>query len=153
MPKGPRSLGQVIGLVPMPSHYEDTTRQMRPMPSHSQLDRTQWNPRPDGTPKGDGFLGALERPDGGVMSEFSVADSEQLRDARGGYLDYPTLVPTLNDAEVSFLLNMRDGDRIPSSIYQKAEAFAIARKKAGKPVFAGPGEQRYDVAPDFRRRY
>src|SRR4051812_18252920 len=31
--------------------------------------------RPDGTKKGKGFLGPLKRPDGMVMSEYSIADS------------------------------------------------------------------------------
>lgn len=116
------------------------------------VDRSKWDLRPDGTQKGDGFLGVLQRPDGSaVMSEYSIADSEQLKDAKGNYLDYPSLVPTLTKAEVLAVLNAKEGQRLPQSVYTKAEAFALARKRAGKPLFAQPGEQRLDLYPDLPR--
>lgn len=141
---------------PMPAHYPDLSLQAfqgppQPVPSHSQLDRTRWDPRPDGTAKQDGYFGVLQRPDGGVMSEFSVADSDQFKDPQGHYMDYPSLVPTLTQGEVSYLLNMREGDTLPPSIYQKAEAFALQRRAQGKPLFAGPGEQNYTANPQFKR--
>lgn len=139
----------------MASHARDNSTQLlRPLPSHSQLERGSWDLRPDGSRKGLGFLGVLERPDRGVMSEFSVADSENpaLHGPKGEYLDYPSLVPTLTQGEVSYLLNMREGDTIPQSIYQKAEAFALQRKAQGKPVFAQEGEQSYSTLPMFRRK-
>lgn len=138
--------------VPVASHYRDDTKDLLPMASHSQLNPGVWDKRPDGSQKGNGFLGVLPRPDGSVMSEYSVADSEQLRDAKGGYLDYPTLVPTLKSNELSYLLNMRPGEKLPASIYQKAEAHALARKAQGKPLFAQPGEEDYTIDPEFRRK-
>lgn len=115
------------------------------------VDRNTWDLRPDGTKKGDGFLGVLQRPDGVVMSEYSIADSEKLKDAKGNYLDYPTLVPTLTKQEVQTILNLKEGEDVPASIKRKAEAHALARVAKGEPVWAQPGEQRADLFPEFTR--
>lgn len=148
-------------LGPMASHpSQAATNPVQPIPSHSQIDRSTWDPRwGDGSQKGDGFLGDLVRPDGGVMSEFSMADSNKLRDPKlarkdnpEGLMEYPSIVPTLTPEEVSFVLNMRDGDRMPPVIAKKAEAFALQRQSQGRPLFAQPGEQRYDIAPQLRRK-
>lgn len=85
------------------------------------------------------------------MSEYSIADSEKLKDAKGNYLDYPSLVPTLTASEVQTLLKSNPGDPIPQSIKDKAEAWALARAKAGKPLFAAPGEQQTTLYPQFQR--
>lgn len=108
--------------------------------------------RPDGTPKGTGFLGVLQRSDGGVMTEYSIADSEnpKLRGPKGEYLDYPTLVPTLTREEVRTVLGLKEGQPVPESIKQKAEAHALARIDAGKSPFAQPGEQQA-LYPDIAR--
>lgn len=121
------------------------------MPNPTLVRQAEWGKRPDGSTKGNGFLGALLRPDGGVMSEFSVADSEHLKDAHGNYLDYPTLVPTLTDQEIRFLLTMKEGMRIPDSIYRKAEAHALDRVSKGLPVFAQPGEENETLYPAIAR--
>ena len=104
--------------------------------------------RPDGTMKGNGFLGALLRPDGGVMSEYSVANSEQLRGPKGEYLDYPSLVPTLTAEEVMSILADKP---LSPAILQKAEAFALQRRQAGLPVFAKPGEENIRQYPQIKR--
>jgi hypothetical protein len=104
--------------------------------------------REDGTAKGEGFLGVFRTPTGQVMSEFSIADSE---DPRLKGKDYPTLVPTLTPEEVQTLVNLPEGAPVPESIKQKAEAHALARIEKGEPVFAQPGEQHLDVAPDVAR--
>src|SRR6266571_1165172 len=103
----------------------------------------QWDRRPDGTQKGNGFLGVFVRPDNSVMSEFSIADSEnpKLKTATGDYMDYPTFVPTLTKKEIETLLSRKASDVIPESIKAKAEAHALKRLKAGKSVFAEPGEE------------
>lgn len=115
------------------------------------IDRSAWDPRPDGTTKGDGFLGVLKRPDGGVMSEYSIADSEKLKDAQGHYLDYPSLVPTLTPSEVQTLLKSKPGDAVPQSIKDKAEAYALQRVKQGKSVFAEPGEANTQIFAQIPR--
>jgi hypothetical protein len=104
--------------------------------------------RPDGTLKGSGFFGALLRPDGGVMSEYSVANSEQLRGPKGEYLDYPSLVPTLTAEEVMSILADKP---LSPAILQKAEAFALQRQRAGRPIFADPGEEDIQQYPQLRR--
>lgn len=95
--------------------------------------------RADGQPKGTGFLGALKRPDGSVSTEMSVGVNLDGRE-----MEIPTLVPTLNRAEVETLLNLPDGEPIPEPIMQKATEFARSRMEQGKPVFAQPGEE-YDL--------
>jgi len=87
-------------------------------------------------PKGQGFLGPLKRPDGGVMSEFSIDVTFD-----GKPVQIPTLVPTLTRSEVQQLLTMRENDPLPPAIEAKAVAFAKQRMAAGKDPFAGPGEQ------------
>ncbi len=115
----------------------------------SPVDRSQWEPREDGSPKGDGFLGALRRPDnGGVMSEYSM--SADLKNPDGSWMDFPTLVPTLNEGEVNTILGMKEGDQMPNSIIQKAQDHASRRLSTGQSVFAQPGEQQ-NIHPQIRR--
>ncbi|HEX7767994.1 MAG TPA: hypothetical protein VF443_14880 [Nitrospira sp.] len=109
--------------------------------------------REDGTLKGLGFLGPLRLPNG-VASEFSIADSEQLKDANGHYLDYPSLVPTLSRGEVQAVLRAASDPthktKLPDSVYSKAEAFALQRRKEGLPLFARPNEIQ-NIYPDLPR--
>lgn len=106
--------------------------------------------RPDGTPKGEGFLGSIKRPDGPkVMSEYSVGSP----DVTGKEMDYPSMVPTLNRQELMSILNSQDGVALPDSVYQKAADFARSRVAAGKSVFAGPGEAQYHIFPDIKRTH
>lgn len=140
---------------PMPAHVHDSTGQEQgpfpqPMPAHSQVDRSQWDRREDGSAKGDGFLGLLARPDGGVSSEISAGFDGM--GPGGAEADIPTVVPTLSPAEISFLLNMNvSRDKVPQSIVEKAIAYAKQRRAQGKPYFAGPGEANYALDPQFKR--
>lgn len=84
--------------------------------------------RPDGTTKGPGFLGTLKRPDGTVSSELSVTVNMNGEDVL-----LPTLVPTLTQQEVDFLLA---GNKPTKSIMDKAIEHAIKRIKQGKSPFA-----------------
>lgn len=99
--------------------------------------RANWARRPDGTQKGEGFLGLLKRPDGKISSEISVGV-----EIGGREVEIPTLVPTLSRKEVEYLLNnpVEEGARIPPTILKKAIEHARARIEAGKSPFAGPGE-------------
>ena len=98
-----------------------------------------------GPPKGLGFLGPLQNPQGQVMSEFS-----QDGDINGKSISYPLIVPTLSRDEVSTILNSKDGSPLPASISQKAAAYAQQRIGAGKSPFAYPGEQQ-NLYPDLQR--
>ena len=84
--------------------------------------------RPDGTPKGKGWLGELKRPDGQVSTELSV----QFDDVLGGK-PIPLLVPTLQPKEVEYLLK---GNRATPEIIQKAVDHANGRAKLGLSPFA-----------------
>ena len=86
--------------------------------------------RPDGTPKGQGYLGELKRPDGGVMTEYSIGVTINGKD-----MDIPTVVPTLNKDEINQLLNLKDGEQPSDAIAQKAVDHAKIRLAAGKNVF------------------
>lgn len=91
--------------------------------------------RPDGSPKGSGFLGPLKNKRGETMTEYSIGVSID-----GQQMDIPTLVPTLTPEEVQTVLSIGPSDPIPESIVQKAAAHAKQRLAAGKPVFAAPEE-------------
>lgn len=119
------------------------------------LDTKQFDLRDDGSVKGLGFLGPFQMPDGGTAGEYSIAESEHLRDAKGQYISYPSLVPTLTRDEVlAVLKNAASKENpkppLPDSVYDKAEAFALYRKAQGLPLFARPGEQ-LTLYPDIPR--
>lgn len=91
--------------------------------------------RPDGSPKGAGYLGVLKRPDGGVSTEVSIGV-----EIGGQQMEIPTLVPTLTRQEVNTILSLKEGQPIPDRIVDKAVDFAKQRIADGKPVFASPEE-------------
>ena len=99
-------------------------------------DPSSWGKRADGSTKGRGFLGVLKRPDGGISTELSVGVSIDGKD-----MEIPSLVPTLTPAEVHTMLSLKEGEKPPKSVVDKAVKFAISRMKAGKSVWAQPGEQ------------
>lgn len=100
-----------------------------------------WEPapedkRPDGSQKGRGFFGPLRRPDGGTMTEYSVGFNIDGRE-----VDVPVLVPTLNAREVRAVLNAKEGEQLPGTVYAKAQAFARDRLAQGLSPFARPEEE------------
>lgn len=104
------------------------------------VDPSMFGSRPDGSDKGPGYLGVLQRPDGGVSTEISAA----FDDVANGQ-DIPLMVPTLNREEVQALLSTPSDDpnfyqKIPHTVFQKAIAFARQRQAAGLPLFARPTE-------------
>lgn len=88
--------------------------------------------RADGTNKGTGFLGVLKRPDGAVSTEISIGVN-----LGGKEVEIPTLVPTLSQDEVNYLLG---GGRPTPAIVNKAVSFARQRIAQGKSPFAQLGE-------------
>lgn len=127
-------------------HHVDSSVKSTDTKSSDPTDKSNWDLRPDGTKKGNGFLGVLKRPDGKVMSEYSIADSEKIKDAKGNYLDYPTLVPGLSQDEINTLLKSNPGDVISQSIKDKAEAHALERIRQGKSVFADNNESTNNIS-------
>lgn len=102
---------------------------------HPDADPEQFGTRPDGSKKGTGFLGVLKGANGSAMTEFSVGVKID-----GKEMDVPTLVPTLSRAEVKTVLNLKDGEKLPEAIVQKAVDHAKDRIAQGKSVFAEDGE-------------
>ena len=88
--------------------------------------------RPDGSEKGAGFFGELDRPDGDVSTELSAGV-----DFGDGEEEIPLLVPTLTKEQINHLLS---GEKPTDEIYEQAIKFARARKQAGMPTFATPEE-------------
>ena len=88
--------------------------------------------RPDGTAKGSGWLGVLQRPDGRVSTEISVGVNIDGKETL-----IPTMVPTLTKQEVDWLLtnDVSDPRSIPQPIIDKAVAHAKKQIAAGKSPF------------------
>lgn len=113
------------------------------MPDHAKYSTFVASPddpsnyRADGTPKGTGFLGAMERPDKSVSSEISIGVN-----IGGKEVEIPTLVPTLSEAERQWLLtsDISDPAKLPRSIVQKAVNYARQRMAKGQSPFAQTGE-------------
>jgi len=98
--------------------------------------------RPDGKSKGKGFFGELARPDKRVSTEISIGVP-----IGGKETLIPSMVPTLNKAELDELLSLPEG-KIPSlAIRQKAQAHAEERIKKGLSVFASPDEEGQSIVP------
>lgn len=107
--------------------------------------------RPDGTPKGQGFLGPMKRPDGTTSTEISVGVN-----LGGKEMDIPLMVPGLSKSELTTLLALPLDDNfnknLPKSILDKAVAHARQRMAEGKSVFAeaqpAAGQPGYAMAVD-----
>ena len=102
---------------------------------HTDYNPDEFGTRPDGSKKGTGYLGVLKAADGSAMTEYSVGVKID-----GKQMDIPTLVPTLTRSEVKTLTNMKEGDKIPEPIIQKAVDHAKQRLAEGKSVFAEDGD-------------
>lgn len=82
--------------------------------------------RKDGSYKGAGWLGPIERPDGYVMTELSTEEDGLL---------YPLIVPTLTEEELNVLKELTDDKPLPESIRKKAREHAQKRIAEGKSPF------------------
>ena len=89
--------------------------------------------RADSTKKGLGYFGELKRPDGQVSTEISIGV-----EIDGKEIEIPTLVPTLTQDEINYLLK---GGEPTDDIVDKAVKHAKERIKYGKSPFAQKGEQ------------
>jgi len=101
-------------------------------PEDFQQEPKDYGLRKDGTPKGKGFLGELKRPDGKVSTELSIGV-----DFDGKETEIPSLVPTLTQEEVDYLL---EGNEPTPEIVQKAVDHAKGRMSEGKSPFADEEE-------------
>ncbi len=89
--------------------------------------------RPDGSFKGPGFFGVLERPDGGVSTELSIGV-----EIDGKEHEIPTLVPNLSHEEIDYLLA---GYEPTEEIVTKAVDHARGRIDSGKSPFYGSDDE------------
>tara|TARA_Y100000310_G_scaffold136383_2_gene135250 strand:- start:161 stop:454 length:294 start_codon:yes stop_codon:yes gene_type:complete len=89
---------------------------------------TGYGNRADGTKKGQGFFGPLNRPDGKVSTEISIGVEFD-----GKKMLIPTMVPTLTEEELQHLL---DGNQPTSGIVQKAIDHAKMRMRLDLSPFA-----------------
>lgn len=126
---GPPPQPRPSGGPPTPSTVRTSTASTSPVggpPSPDML-------RADGTRKGQGFFGPIQRPDGKVSSEISIGINID-----GKEVEVPTLVPTLSAAEKQWLItnDVSDPKKIPSAIVEKAAAYARQRIAAGQSPFA-----------------
>jgi hypothetical protein len=96
--------------------------------------------RPDGTTKGNGYLGVLKASDGSDVTEFSTSTSDFK--VKGKEVLFPIIVPGLTKEELKLLLTdvIPNKKRIPDAIYKKAVDHAKKRIKEGKNVFAEAGD-------------
>lgn len=104
------------------------------------------NLRADGSRKGNGYFGKLERPDGRVSTEISVSV-----DIDGKRTEIPLLVPTLRSDEIDKLLSLDPSDEIPRDILLKAQKFAVSRIASGRSPFWQEGEEAYKRPPSVSR--
>jgi len=109
--------------------------------------------RADGSKKGNGFLGVLQRPDGNVSTEISVGV-----EIDGKEVEIPTLVPTLTKEEVNYLLtndiqNPKSlfDTPIGKSILNKSKEFAKERISRGVSPFYQEGEEKTPTTPPVNK--
>jgi len=125
------------------------------------VNSNDWDRRADGSPKGNGFFGAIIRPGTrDVSSELSNPLWEKGNPGEPGYEkgpEIPTMVPTLVPREMDYLLHVPP-DELNSAnplmmhfINQKAQAFAKKRQAAGLPFFATPVEENDRLMPQYER--
>jgi len=94
------------------------------------------NIRPDGTAKGNGYLGVLKASDGSDVTEYSMSTGDVT--LNGKEIDFPSIVPTLTKQEVNLMLTdiIPNNKPIPDAIVNKAIDHANKRIQEGKSVFA-----------------
>ena len=95
--------------------------------------------RADGTPKGTGYFGELQRSDGKVSTELSIGIKID-----GKEVQIPLIVPTLNKPELDRLLS---GAKPTEQIIQKAVAHAYRRIEMGESPFVRSDEAPRSLPP------
>jgi hypothetical protein len=90
--------------------------------------RPSYGSRNNGSRKGTGYLGELKRPDGRVSTELSIGVRMDGKD-----IEIPSLVPTLSDKEINYLLA---GNEPTQEIIDKAVAHAKERILNGEDPYA-----------------
>lgn len=107
-------------------------------PTQDSRPKTKWGYRPDGTPKGDGWLGVQKNANGDFVTEHSIQSNAVKVD--GKRIDFPLLVPTLTTDELGAVLAASAKNEYDKNLFasaeQKAVDFARDRLSAGLSVWA-----------------
>ncbi len=98
----------------------------------STLRQAQYGTRSDGTPKGAGFFGELNNPNGSVSTELSTEGGALMPNA-----SIPLLAPGLTAEQV---MSLQSGSRPTNAMYQNAQQNDFKRLQQGLPAYAVPGE-------------
>lgn len=124
-------------ITPQMGIQQDSQRKPVPKPQEA----APYGLREDKTPKGEGYFGSLPRADNSkaISGELSVGVHFDGKETL-----IPTMVPTLTKPEFDYLMSTdpkKFGGPVFDAIVKKAADFAMQRMKAGKPVWALPGEK------------
>lgn len=114
-----------------PSTMEELLSMINPFATNAEA--SDYGERADGTPKGKGYFGELERPDGGISTEISIGVNFD-----GEEREIPTLVPGLSEEQKKYLL---EGNKPTKEIVDIAVNHARDRISEGKDVFAGQEQE------------
>jgi hypothetical protein len=151
------SANHVPGSIPEDQKYKGT---LLPDPAQKS-----WY-RGDGSLKGPGYLGMMQRRDGSQQYSGEISAGVDQKDlgtlgknaplSSEGYVDIPQMVPGLNRNEIDFLLDVpvnqqfQGNPKLATQIQDKAIEFAKQRLVQGKPIFASPNES---IMAQPRMRY
>lgn len=117
---------------------DDGSAEGAPRQADEPKDRGKYGLRPDGTPKGDGWLGPLTNAHGNVVTEYSMQSDAVKVD--GQRIDFPMLVPGLKENEIRAVLaasaGLKPNKEVFASAQQKAVDFALYRLAKGRSVWA-----------------
>ena len=91
--------------------------------------------RPDGTQKGTGYLGEIQRPDGTVMTEITAGVN-----IKGKEIDIPLITPKASKDDLEYLkkADPKSKDfytKMPKGLMDRAVDHAVGRMKTGKSVY------------------
>lgn len=91
--------------------------------------------RPNGTPKGTGWMGVIKRPDGNVMTEVTTGV-----EINGKETDIPLITPYSTKADIEYLksADVQGKDfyeKMPKGLMDRAVRHANERMKSGKSVY------------------
>ena len=104
--------------------------------AESAQDKDPSHYRPDGSPKGSGWLGTQKNSKGEDVSEYSVGV-----EIDGEEMDIPTLVPGMTDADKKEVVSSTEQGRFPSDdVIGKAVSHAKKQIEAGESPFNEPDE-------------
>jgi len=86
--------------------------------------------RQNGTPKGRGWMGELQRPDGYVSTELSIGT-----EIDGVPQDVPLITPNQGFRDMNQLLSQQPGAPLPRGMAGKAIDHAITQMKRGRSPY------------------